>query len=63
MTVNPEPLLLLLGVVGALLALFVSAASFNVYESILWYQSPKIWVCVSVVSTRLLSHFCVYLIV
>ncbi len=51
MTINPEPLLLVLGVAAALVALFVSAASFNVYESILWYQSPKIWVCVSVVSS------------
>jgi len=29
--------------------LFVAAASGDVYSALLWYQSPKIWVCVSVV--------------
>lgn len=48
--VGPEPLLLCLGALGVLVALFVSAAaSGDVYESLLWYQSPRIWVCVSMV--------------
>lgn len=49
-TISPEPLLLALGVVAVLVALFVAAASGDVYAALLWYQSPKIWVVVSVVS-------------
>lgn len=50
-TIRPEPLLLVLGVIGVLVALFVAAASGDVYAALLWYQSPKIWVVVSIVSS------------
>ncbi len=53
-TIAPEPLLLGLCVVAVLGALFISAASYGVYEALLWYQSPRIWVCVSVVRCCLL---------
>jgi hypothetical protein len=34
-----------------LLALFVSAAVYDIFGSLLWYQTPKLWVIISVVST------------
>lgn len=50
-TVDPAPLVLALGVVAALVALFVSAAQGDLYGAVLWYQSTKIWSVVSAVRT------------
>lgn len=47
---DPAPLLVLLGVFAALVALFVSAAKGDVFGALLWYQSANIWVVVSAVS-------------
>lgn len=48
-----EPFLFLfaIGVFALLLSLFVSAAVYDVFGSLLWYQSPKIWVAISIVSS------------
>lgn len=48
--VDPKPVLIVLGAIAAIMALFVSAASYDVYGALLWYQSPRIWVFVSAVS-------------
>jgi len=50
--VDPTPLVLALGVVAALVALFVSAAQGDLYGAVLWYQSTKIWSVVSAVSSH-----------
>jgi hypothetical protein len=47
--VDPQPFLLLLGVLSALLALFVTAARNDIFSALLWYQSPKVWIWVSAV--------------
>jgi hypothetical protein len=47
--VDPQPFLLLLGVLSALLALFVTAAGNDIFSALLWYQSPKVWIWVSAV--------------
>lgn len=44
---DPAPVLLFVCILSVLLALFVSTAAFDVFGSILWYQSAKIWVIVS----------------
>ena len=44
---DPAPALLGLCLVALLVALFVSGAASDVLGSLLWYQSPKIWVVVS----------------
>ena len=46
---DPQPFLLLLGVLSILLALFVTAAGDDIYSALLWYQSPKVWIWVSAV--------------
>ena len=48
--IDPMPLLVLLGAIAALVALFVSAAKYDVYGSVFWYQTPKLWIVVSAVS-------------
>mmetsp|Transcript_25787 Transcript_25787/g.43026 ORF Transcript_25787/g.43026 Transcript_25787/m.43026 type:complete len:411 (+) Transcript_25787:66-1298(+) len=47
--VEPFPLVVGLGILAALVALFVSAAKGDLYGSILWYQSPRIWIVVSAI--------------
>lgn len=50
-----DPFLFLFGIsiFAVLLALFVSAAIYDIFGSLLWYQTPKLWVIVSVVSTMI----------
>jgi hypothetical protein len=49
-TVDPWPLLAILGAVAVLVALFVGAASSDVSRAFFWYRSPFLWMSVSVVS-------------
>jgi hypothetical protein len=51
-TVDPWPLLAVLGAVAVLAALFVGAASSDVSKAFFWYRSPFLWMSVSVVSNR-----------
>lgn len=50
---DPIPFLIGLCLVALLLALFVSNASYDVFGSLLWYQSPSIWVVISAVTFSL----------
>jgi len=55
---DPQPVLLLLGALSILLALFVTCAGDDIFSALLWYQSPKVWIWVSAVchdSMQLLS--------
>ena len=60
MTVDPAPLTLVVCAIAILVALFVSAAQGDVYNAVLWYQSPKIWVFVSAVRPLPLNPFILY---
>jgi hypothetical protein len=51
-TVDPWPLLAVLGAVAVLAALFVGAASSDVSKAFFWYRTPFLWMTVSVVSKR-----------
>lgn len=53
---DPAPVLVALGIMAALVALFVSAAKGDIFSALLWYQSANIWVVVSSVSYSML--FC-----
>eukprot|EP01038_Epipyxis_sp_PR26KG_P005135 gene5135-7151_t len=46
-TVDPMPYLVLLCIISILIALLVSAASFDFYKALLWYQNTNIWIIVS----------------
>jgi hypothetical protein len=52
LTVDPWPLLAVLGAVAVLAALFVGAASSDVSKAFFWYRSPFLWMTVSVVRRR-----------
>ncbi len=54
--VDPAPLVLVLSIFAALVALFVSAAQGDLYGAVLWYQSTKIWSVVSAVSFKLKNN-------
>ena len=50
-TVDPKPLLAILGAVAVILAFTVSAASTDIRKALFWYRTPYLWMAVSVVST------------
>lgn len=55
-TVPSPPILAALSCISVLVALIVSFAAFDVKKALLWYQSPKIWVVMSVVSNKLILY-------
>lgn len=48
-TIEPWPVLFVLGIVAVLLALLVTIASMDYSAALLWYRSPKLWIVFSLI--------------
>jgi hypothetical protein len=60
---SPFLFLFTVAVFAVFLSLFVSAAAYDVLGSLLWYQTPKIWVIISVICFGVGVSGCIFCII